>query len=190
MYPVSYQPSGQINELRAREFYVNQFIDQPFNPELIYRFQLNIDNKKLAQFALDVEKNENSIKSGNNVGGYHSSFMLFDNYPDNILIELHDQIVLCVNKIIKRDIKIVQSWVNINRNGHKMKRHNHSQVPIVACYYVTDYDNMGGELIITKTGEKIQPIGGQLLIFSGDLYHEVLSYTGDDVRISIACNII
>lgn len=156
----------------------------------VYRFQLNIDNKKLIQFALGVEQVEDSIKSGNNLGGYHSSFMLFDKYPDDILTELHDQIILCINSIIKRDVKIIQSWININRNGHYMKHHNHSQVPVVACYYVTDYENKGGELFITNTEEKIQPVAGQLLIFSGDLYHEVLPYNGNNIRISIACNII
>lgn len=162
---------------------------EEFNPEKVYRFQLDIDNKKLTKFALDVENKENSIQSGNNLGGYHSSTMLFDKYPCDAAIELHDQIELYVNKISTQDVKITRSWVNINRFGHSMKSHHHNSVPIVACYYVSNCPGMGGELIIGEQKEKIQPIAGQLLIFSGDLYHEVLPYTGTHHRISIACNI-
>ena len=143
-----------------------------------------------AECFLSVEQKEQSIQSSNNIGGYHSSFMLFDNYPVSITKDLHDQIILCAKKVVNSDISIIQSWVNINRNGHIMKRHNHSQVPIVACYYVTDYESLGGELVITKTKEKIKPVAGMLLIFSGNLYHKVLPYNGNNVRISIACNII
>lgn len=155
----------------------------------IYQFQINdIDNDQLKRFALDLEQKESSTHSNNTIGGYHSSWKLFKDHSDDIICELRDRISACVKKILKRDGIIAHSWVNINRSGNSMKSHYHA-IKLVVCYYVTSNKNLGGEFMITKTSLKIQPEAGMLLIFPGEMYHEVLPYEGNDVRVSIACNI-
>ncbi len=154
----------------------------------IYQFEIkDIDNDQLKKFALDLEQKETTLKS-NNIGGYHSKWHLFRDHPVDIILQLQSIISNCTKKILKHNPFIIQSWVNINRYGHSIKNHHHA-VPLVACYYVTNNEHFGGEFVIAKTTVKIQPKAGMLLVFPGEIFHEVLPYNGKDTRISIACNI-
>lgn len=83
-YSFKHELSHKIRTDRIRTINGDTILSDKFNPELISWFQLDVDNEKLAQFALDIEKKEDTIQSGNNLGGNHSSFMLFDNYPSDI----------------------------------------------------------------------------------------------------------
>lgn len=154
----------------------------------VYQFQIDdLDNDQLKQLALDVEQKELSTQ-GNNIGSYHSDYQLFKDYPTDIICKLQDRILTCVKKILKQDVSIDHSWVNINRVRNSMRSHHHKH-KYVTCYYVTTNKNSGGEFMITETSEKIQPEAGMLLVFLGEMYHGVLPCTGSDMRISIACNI-
>nr|QBK86838.1 MAG: putative 2OG-FeII oxygenase [Marseillevirus LCMAC103] len=152
----------------------------------IFQFELDLDNKELENFALDLEKAQPGVQR-TNIGGWHSYMNLFQS-GNRFIQELHDEIIACTNKILKQETKIHGSWININRNGHKNRKHRHGSFHLAACYYVRT-DEAGGEFVAPELGIQILPPVGTLLIFPGEMFHEVLAYTGRTHRISIACNI-
>lgn len=156
-------------------------------PNQIFQFEIkDIDNDQLQSFALKLEQKEDSGLYSN-VGGWHSPQTLFRVNHEDVICELQDRINTCAEKILKRKVNIRHAWININRKGNSNRNHKHPYA-LAACYYVTD-SYSGGEFVCTETSTKIQPKSGMLLMFPGDLYHQVLPYQGDDTRISIACNI-
>lgn len=152
----------------------------------IFQFEIELDNKELEDVALNMEKTNNGVKYSN-IGGWHSKNTLFESCKNKSIIQLHNVIINCASKILKKNPEIRYSWININRNGNKNKQHTHGKC-LAACYYVLT-DNKGGEFVASDLNIKILPSVGTLLMFHGKMKHEVLPYTGDHHRISIACNI-
>lgn len=152
----------------------------------IFQFELDIDNKEIENIALDMEKTSDGVKYSN-IGGWHSGVNLFNSCRAKSICNLKDAMLICANKILKKQPCIRISWININRNGHKNKKHTHGKC-LSACYYVLT-DNEGGEFIAPDLNIKLSPTPGTLLMFHGRMEHEVSSYTGNHHRISIACNI-
>ena len=151
-----------------------------------------VDNACLTQFILALEQKEKSSWVGSKRGGWHSTKKLFKRDEKN-LHQLRDIITNCAKKLLDRDITIKSSWANINRRDHYNVKHCHSGYSLAACYYVnTDVSrDAEGEFVASSGTESIKnaPKPGMLLIFPGDMYHEVLKYKGNEPRISIACNI-
>ncbi len=154
----------------------------------IFQFNIVLDNELLEEFALNLEtkQSDNNIHYSN-IGGWHSTTDLFKSSKHPEICKLQKTILNCADKILKKKSSINLSWVNINRKGHKNKNHSHGS-RLAACYYVVT-DNRGGEFLATDLGERLSPNPGTLLIFPGNMYHQVLPYTGNHHRISIACNI-
>ena len=208
-------------------------IDKEFPPNLcqnktsVFQFELThkgVDNARLAQFILELEKKKGSSWRGSLRGGWHSDKRLFQRHKETFQ-HLHDIIKTCAMKILnssESSVKVTHSWANIIQKGHYNDKHSHGHYPLVACYYVsTDtaqngvlppapepsatrnpvgvaperrpsegaggLGDSGGEFVATCL--KIAPKPGMLLIFPGNMDHEVLKYKGVKPRISIACNI-
>ncbi len=152
----------------------------------IFQFELHLDNKEIEDVALNMEKAQDGVKYSN-IGGWHSNTDLFKSCKSNVICNLNDIITICASKILKKQPTIRTSWININRNGHKNNKHTHGKC-LSACYYVVT-DNEGGEFIASNLNIILTPSPGTLLMFHGRMKHEVLKYTGNHHRISIACNI-
>ncbi len=152
----------------------------------IFQLELNLDNEALENIALDMEEKHEGVKYSN-IGGWHSKNTLFEDCKNKSIIQLYKQITTCASKVLKKNPDIRYSWININRNGHKNRKHTHGQC-LAACYYVIT-DDEGGEFVAPDLNVKLLPKAGTLLMFHGRVSHEVLEYTGDHHRISIACNI-
>ena len=147
-----------------------------------------IDNHKLEQMALELEKKEKTV-FGSNVGGYHSKYDLFKNSSDIEVQKLNNLIIKTTGKILNKNTKISHSWVNISRKNNSNSDHKHN-CALAVCYYITTSRDKTGEFMITKTKTKFLPKAGILLVFNGNMQHQVLPHISDDIRISIACNII
>ena len=171
------------------------------NKNSVFQFELTqIDNSRLVQFILELEKKKGKQLTATNRGGWHSDRQLFKHNKETFQ-QLHDIIKKCIEKILNTDtaagthkvcVDIQHSWANINRKDHYNVKHKHGRIRLVACYYVsTDTTkNAEGEFVAIYGNEsiKIFPKSGMLLIFPGNMYHEVLKYKGVKPRISIACN--
>jgi len=170
------------------------------NKNDILIFNLKLDNDQIKEYMLDWKNIHKKSLGGSVIGGWHSPNILFDkikkeNKSEHSLLKLENIILNITNKIIKHP-KIGLSWGNISKKNCSNSNHVHRRTNLIACYYVNISENLGGELIINgilnnlrSKPIRIKPKIGMLIIFSGNMYHQVSPYKGDDERISIVCNI-
>jgi hypothetical protein len=82
-------------------------------------------------------------------------------------------------------------WFNVNGPGHYNVWHRHFNDCHAAVLYIKVPENSGS--IEFRQGDElaqISPKPGMLLVFPGTLEHRVLPNLSDDVRISLATNIV
>ena len=173
-------------------------------------------NKKLLSYILDCEQRSAGVVKSN-VGGWHSELDFFD--TDNPAIgELHQQLTELVKGLVKEtsrqqsaDSITLQGWANVLRYGQYNCAHCHPNALWSGVYYVTGNATLAEhpfsgkmELMDPRPGASltfddsstlygrylINPVPGQVLLFPGWLQHQVHPYFADDVRISIAFNML
>ena len=163
-----------------------------FQPGRMYQFKLpDIDNNRLSQFILDLEKKEPSVTRTNR-GGWHSRVRLFQiNEP--VIHELQGSVRKRTERLLRKPPVILSSWANVNRKGHYNVSHSHAGCSWASCYYVATDGTAAaaGEFVALpgKEALKIAPEPGTLLVFPAWMKHEVLKYQGVTPRISVAFNI-
>jgi uncharacterized protein (TIGR02466 family) len=98
-------------------------------------------------------------------------------------------------------------WININSPGSYNITHNHPGAMISGAYYVKVPSNSGGIVFdnnlatlsllykfcdneAMKTNHKIDPVEGQMVLFSSYLPHYVQQNNSDEDRISISFNVV
>lgn len=122
-----------------------------------------------------------------NVGGWHSE-------PD---VHVWPEASELLGRIRQRAEAIgagalrVHAWANVMRKGAYVLAHRHGEAVWSGVYYVDAGDGAGGGVQFAKGGASctLEPQRGLLLIFPGDLLHDVGEYRGDGVRISVAFNL-
>ena len=133
------------------------------------------------------KKNPKSNKS--NVKAWHSEYSTheltrcFDDINRRILIECNN-ISNSFNDIKDR-LRLFNMWVNIYEKGDRTVLHNHSPTDYSCCYYVDIEENSSP--IKFPPNLEIFPKNDMLVIFPGNLDHEVLPTNGK--RILIAMNL-
>ena len=188
------------------------FINKIF-PTAVWHEDYNFDLDKLKKFCLDLEKEyPNVIKS--NVGGWQSDFINLQekNVLTDVLKKLNEDINLSIKHDLRlnKDLKIVASWVNINRSGNYNTPHIHAKISLSGCFYIsipdqesnlsfirpkTLQDSYECDLynqftdITTHTCE-YTPIPNRAIFFPAWLYHSVNQHWHEEPRISVAFNLI
>ena len=167
-----------------------EFPPNACQPDRLFQLELfHIDNARLSQYILDLEKKEKTLNRTNR-GGWHSGKQLFHS-DEKFLCDLRDAITKCAERLLGNTVTLLSAWANVNRYGHYNISHRHGGCNWACCYYVaTDITAAGGEFVATpeKKAIKIVPMPGRFLLFPSSMTHQVLEYKGVAPRISIACN--
>lgn len=105
--------------------------------------QLNLDNEKIVDWALDMEENgEGRIVS--NQGGYQSNDIID---PPEVLEHLYNKLTNFGNDLCQRidiaPVVINNMWVNVNRYRDFNWTHSHNQSIISGVYYVKTPSDCG-----------------------------------------------
>ena len=126
---------------------------------------------------------------------------------------LHDKIMSEFNRLnsehLKYDNQFVMntSWYTYSKPGQYATFHNHSNCMFSGVFYVKVPENSGDIEFDAHTGSTFQPRSseptirnsrsikiktsrGKLLLFDSNIYHEVKMNESDDVRVSIAFNLL
>ncbi len=184
-------------------------------PVEIWKSELNIDNAKLSNFILDLEKKTKTVKVSN-VGGWQSkSDFIF--LPE--LNELKNTINVLLDKVSKANaykdnvsITFSNGWANINRYKDYNTNHQHPLSHWSSVYYVKIPENSGNLYFIdpkvsrtmiveypyaknlvnpSQTPHiKIGPSEGLFVLFPSYLEHSVGPNMSNKPRISISINFI
>ena len=126
---------------------------------------------------------------------------------------LHDRIMGEFNRLNDEHLKyenkfvINTSWYTHSKPGQYASFHNHSNCMFSGVFYVKVPDNSGdiefdshsGNTFQPRSSEpnifnsrsiKIKPSKGKLLFFDSNIYHEIKRNESDQVRVSIAFNLL
>lgn len=216
MHPMT-QPTNQTSsEFEARSYFPTPVavLDLPESDRL---------NGVLGPMILDREKSQPSVDHSN-LGGWQSTDDFQDWGGDAGAELLGHATALASHLTADRDGKPVEikwrvnSWANINRQGHGNEFHTHPGCFWSGCYYVDDGGadadrSLGGEFEIKDprgvapamyapnlcyslpgcqslgASELIFPRAGAMLLFPSWLSHAVRPYLGGGNRISVAFNL-
>jgi uncharacterized protein (TIGR02466 family) len=170
------------------------------------------DLKRLKKLCLNLSKKKVSVIKSN-AGGYQSPNLL--DKPDKVISEFTKSLetpmrVFSSSLRIKKDIKMSNLWVNVNKPGCSNKSHMHPQAIISGVYYVSTpkdsgdliFENPIGDLMssyLPKTHVNsydrynssawhISPKDGFLILFPSWLRHSVDVNNSKEDRISISFN--
>ena len=140
--------------------------------------------EKIIEYRKDNPKSNKS-----NVKAWHSHYQThrltdcFDNINLRILDECNN-----ISKIFKEtqdELVLHDMWVNIYEKEDRTVLHNHAPTDYSCCYYADIEENSSPIKFPPKL--EIFPKNDMLVIFPGNLYHEVLPTNGK--RILIAMNL-
>jgi len=176
----------------------------------IFRKKLSIDNTKILEYCLSLEKKDPG-RVVSNLGGWQSS-PIFE--TPNELKELYNLISQFSDEVCKHmelyPVEIFNSWININRYKDSNWPHTHADSVLSGVYYVKTPENCGNIEFENASNETIpvfvQRTGmnrfhspnwvcpsteGDLYIFPGWLRHGVNpNYNKLEERVSISFNLI
>lgn len=134
-------------------------------------------------------RKENPVSNKSNVKSWHSDYETHRNTNcfDDINRRIAGECNIVFNKFYntKNKLDLYNMWVNIYEKGDKTVMHNHFPTDCSCCYYVDIEENSSPIKFPPKL--EIFPKNDMLVIFSGNLDHEVLPTNGR--RILIAMNL-
>ena len=134
-------------------------------------------------------RSENPVSNKSNVKAWHSNYLThedtrcFDDVNRRIVSEC-DTILNNFHNTNDR-LMLYNMWVNIYEKGDKTVLHNHFPSDISCCYYADIEENSSP--IKFPPELEIFPKNDMLVIFPGNLHHEVLPTNGR--RMVIAMNL-
>ena len=146
-----------------------------------------------SEFTDHLEKNiedyrkEHPIPNESYVKSWHSDYKTWQNTRifdeiNLVLIRKCESIVGSYKKE-RTKLKMHDMWVNIYEKGDYAKLHSHAPTDISCCYYINAKENCSPIKFPPKL--EITPKNDMLIIFSGNLYHEVLPTDGERTLISL-----
>jgi uncharacterized protein (TIGR02466 family) len=102
----------------------------------IYKEKLNIKNKTLIDYILNLKKQTKSRKASN-LGWQSFNFDLSENIFLNLNKEIHKHFVSYVKSIpLKNNFKIANMWANVNKYKDYNLIHTHPDSVISGVYYL------------------------------------------------------
>lgn len=138
----------------------------------------------LVENVLELSRQDRGV-AYSNVGGWHSTHTNF------IRPWFEDTTSLILSKVDNL-YRVKGYWFNINNKGDHNRWHNHSAGILVAVYYIKVSDNSGNIEFRNKKKSEIRsltPKIGQLIMFNGEIDHQVCENKSDEMRISAAFNL-
>lgn len=172
----------------------------------VYTIEIdNIDNDKLKNFILNLEKITPS-EERSNAGGWQSDITNCDNLEIKLLLRSCTDVCQEVSNTWNLDQTIVttNSWININRKHNFNYPHYHPRSVFSGVYYVETPINAGNLVIkrpdsqehyidnlnsmYTQKNFSVTPKIGLLVVFPSYLNHFVEQNLNNDPRISISMN--
>ena len=188
-------------------------IDAHF-PTLVYHEHLRplVDNKRVYNFALEIENKYPSIK---NFGVYNSLDSI--DISENDLIK---EIILITKVHIAKfltELKVEEYseiickdvWINVSNEGDQQETHIHPKSHLSAVYYASAPENSGDLIFYSPTHHvnmfpirytKDSEVGMQiinytpredlLMIFGSNLQHRVSRNLSKSKRVSVAMNFV
>jgi uncharacterized protein (TIGR02466 family) len=175
-------------------------------------------NEALEKAIMDKRAEDPGIQRSNVGGGWHSDLKLTE-WGGVAARKLVNEVLGLVNQHTtvaggngKEVLRWrVEAWANVNQKGAANARHVHGGCYWSVVYYVKTPEGKGGNLILYDPrmpmlamhaprlrfkdagGERevrITPKAGRIIAFPSWLAHEVEPWQGDDLRISIAINLL
>lgn len=170
-----------------------------------------IDNKKIAQYCLNLRKTDEG-KRVSNEGGWQSKDFTYKTLPREIkeFIPILDSKIIDYKNTIGIKPKVIgklsEFWININNKGHYNTPHNHGNVSIAGVYYVQSEPESSGNItflaptlntwsnawfeegVLNNGNLSFYPIPGLLLLFPSWQYHYVHPNKINKNRISLSFN--
>jgi len=154
------------------------------------------------EWALDYkEKNLPGVEKSNR-GGYQSTI----NNPNEFEYKEHITNILRGGEFKK--FKVTSWWLNINKKGDYNLPHTHPGIDLACVWYITDNEGLlylEDPLVNTRvklnyilkqdsegrlSRKRIFASAGDLLIFPGDIVHNVEEHVLDTPRISVSFNMV
>lgn len=156
--------------------------------KLEWKSDVERPDEALSRLILRHEQSGPGLEAAN-VGGFHSVPTLQD-WPDAPSQSLLAHIIGAGRQLGMRAFQL-QAWANVMRKGHYMRAHRHGQSVWSGVYYVRAGDGPGGRIKFASGSHScaLQPRTGLMLIFPGELLHNVEVYLGEDTRISVGFNL-
>ena len=176
--------------------------------------QSDIDNNKLKEYILSVQKNDPKGREVSNVSGWQSDFQYpqtpeFIQFFSQVLVDLNYYFEQLDGNTEKYEVKIEDCWFNINHKNTYNKPHNHTGY-LSLVYYVEAAED-SGHIAFHHPAEHLKmnwqsnwfksnsvsanvsnwimpPKTNRCYIFPGWLVHSVNMNTTNNTRISIALN--
>jgi|TARA_B100000035_G_scaffold4750_1_gene4253 hypothetical protein len=124
--------------------------------------------------------------NSSNVKAWHSHWdtFKFSNCFDDINIQILNRCKEIISEYENPKTTIIRNmWVNMYDEGDYTLEHIHLPAPFSCCYYVDVEDNCSP--INFPPDLQITPKNDMLLVFGGNLYHEVPPTRGKRILISI-----
>ena len=166
-------------------------------------------NESLYKSSINLFNEDKEGLKVSNYGGWHSNFLHnYESDKTKDFNKLRDIIYKMLNdNKFGSDLKIIDMWININRNRDSNASHCHTNCNFSGCYYVKVPEKSGNLSFLepykwhNKNNSKIVKDEknipehiviseeGMLYIFRGFLPHKVGKNLSESKRISIAFNI-
>lgn len=170
--------------------------------------KLNIDNQKILNECLQIQKNDPiGIKKSNRYG-WHSNFLSEE--LQDLQKEILNFASYCLTDLkMNNSYSIEHFWINMNKKGQSNELHDHGCV-LFGTYYVKcksngaplilypeiNHDRMRHILLDENQKEYVDsmkivypPEEKKIVMWFGNMLHEVLENEDDDDRISVGFNI-
>lgn len=172
------------------------------------KYQLDLDCKKIEDYCLSIEKQDEKGRIVSNAGGYQSNLL---NLKDEVLKPFRLSLIKALKDYYKiyqsdKNLRLQEYWFNIN--GHKAynRLHAHAGAFISGVYYVKAPKDCGQIYFQRKTSLNLfnldnvnkyncegyyeDPKENLLLLFPSWCEHLVLGNNSKEERISISFNFV
>jgi uncharacterized protein (TIGR02466 family) len=182
-------------------------------PTLIYEAQLDVDNSKLLEKALNLRKNDSSVSTSwfcdtyNSIGKYNiAEDEQFKSFVDQCMD--HTKLFAREYGLENPTIKTRDGWMNVAMQNEYQEVHIHPNSHFSMAYYVSVPENCGsiifrspesntdmfqlpnGSSFATMKTVSIKPTSGKLVIFRSNLLHMVEKNKNILPRVSVSMNVV
>lgn len=190
----------------------------PLFPTSVLRFEVSRHaqlQQALVTTILALQQQHRGVQK-TNIGGWHSALDL-QHSSEPAMLELIQEIRMAMNRWAESFFELadaidlqawqIEMWANVNQRGHSNRAHDHFRSGIVASgfYYLRcGGEHVGGETVFINQQSQpvfvesdvplktarlaITPVDGQGYVFPSWQGHEVMPYTGNIPRITLAFN--
>ena len=123
----------------------------------IYKKQLDIDNKKLIKYILDLKKQSQGRKVSSPTGWQSMDLPMKENIFSKLIKEISKNFYKYIDNLsLESEFKIVNMWANVNGYKDYNVIHGHGNVVVSGVYYLKIPKDSGNIFFINPASEAIQ----------------------------------